>query len=342
MIKNDEIDNYQDYYKQILFYLSKNENQDILNQLDLDLIIDNYIKFYDELDISIWEFILENIFNIEDKDKFNDYISILMKFFEEKPKRIQAKHLVILIENIKNHSKPIISKILFNTLITLYSSGINLDIYLIVSSLEKTISFYEEENIRKILGFYQHYLREKGNKYKDFVYSRFVKLKYELDKYGKEKFISEFNIDKSKADEKWLDYVKRRFKFLTMNSGLDIINNIPIRLDFELSKKVYKIKSADKIYKKIIESYKDDKLDNKKNEINEKLEIKEDKEIKVPINNEKISSITKDNIVLILEDIQEFIENNKDKFNQREIKRIYNTMSGLFEDIKDIKKIIKN
>jgi hypothetical protein len=50
------------YYKQILQYISTIDNVNkkikLLDELNFDLVIENYLKFHNELDIDIWDYII--------------------------------------------------------------------------------------------------------------------------------------------------------------------------------------------------------------------------------------------------------------------------------------------
>jgi len=350
LIDSNEVENFEEYYKQILYYLSKNPNNQILEKLDINLIIDTYLKSYKELSLDIWRYVLiKTIENIED----NDNISKLMKFFEDKTKETQRKHLEVLIDILKQQEKPLLNTIVFNTLVTLFSGLLyKINIYEAAFALEKTFSFYKEDNIIKILRFYKFYLEKTREKYKAFVASRFIKIKYELDENDKNRFKDNFDGEYSKFNEEWLNFVKRRVKFLKVEATTEIISKIPLRIDYELAKKTYKLKRVDDIYKKIIDSYDVEELSEETiKEVLQEAEKELKKESKVELANkietpqvensiepikEETIIVNKDNILDILDSIQDFIYEYKE-WDRRFIKQISNTLTGIKEDVDKIR-----
>ena len=334
LIKNKEVD-VSNYTRSILYYLSNHSQE--YHLLDMDLIVDTYIKHYEDFNnLSIWEYLLRE--NIEAENI--DNISILMKLFEELSFKQKKEHLFVLVNIIKANEKPILIKQIFNTLITLFSDNINIvNICDMVVSLENTLSFYDNENIRKILGFYQHYLSDRKNKYKGIVGSRFIKLKFELDEDGKEYNDIDDNLE-------WFDFVKRRVKFLKVQSDISVMSKIPVRLNSKLCSKINGTKHVDKIYEKIIEELKkedDKKIDeiiknrvlSKPTKEQTKIEEKNTENSNTDsIENNQIQ-VSKENLTEILDQIQDFIENNKTNFNKKEIRNIKNILSGIKDELEE-------
>jgi hypothetical protein len=320
VIKNNNEVDVSNYARAILYHLSNHSKE--FHILDMGLIVDTYMKYYEDFNnLSVWEYLIkENI-----KNENIDNISILMKLFENLSYKEKREHLLVLVNVIKNSERPILIKQIFNTLITLFSANIDIiKICDIVVSLEKTLSFYDDENIRKILGFYQHYLNDRQNKHKRLIGSRFVKLKFELDKEGR----NYHNIDN---DDEWFDFVKRKVKFLHIESNRYIIRQIPIRMESDICYKLVNMKSVDEIYNRIISSY-------SQNEKSKKEEIEESvvsNEIKVTNETQKDDNM---DVVQKLEEIQEFIDENRDSFNKRDVRKILNMVNALRDDLKELKK----
>ena len=322
LIKNNEIKNYQIYYKQILYYLSKKNiigKIDILDKLDIKLIVDNYLKYYNEFDLIIWKYIVNSIFN--DIKNSDYYISRLMKFFEGKHEDTKLKHIEVIIKVLKQQEEPILNRLLFNTFINIFSNISNrIEIYDIAFSLEKTLSFYNRDNIEKILDFYNSYLDNREKKYKDFIASRFIKIKYELDGLGKERFNNRG--DYTQLDDAWLSFIKENIGYSEVKSNKETISKIPLRIEDELAQKIYKIEDVDEIYKMTIDYY-DSKYDYQRNK-------------KV----EQINIINILDIVDILDTIQDFIEDYKD-WDRKTLRDISNRLSGIKEDIEKIRENVK-
>jgi len=351
LIVNDDVENYQDYYRQILYYLSKNDKDisDILDRLDIELIIGNYLQYYKEFGLNIWGYLINSVLNdIEEKER---YVSTLMKFFEKKDIDTKIKHINVVIESLKQQEKPVLNTILFNTFITLFSDLSNkIQMYDIVFALEKTLSFHNEENIKKILGFYNFYLRDKKKKCcKEFIASRFIKIKYEIDKVEKSRFAENFKGDRAMFNDAWLNFIKRRVKYLKVEVTTDIIAKIPLRLEYELLKNIYKVSNVDKIYKRVIQYYQ-----NKRPSANvaetKPADAEETKpanvaEVKADVKDtssskEKWNDINKGNIIDILDSVQVFIE-GCDDWNRKLLRDISNMLSGIKDDVEAIKNRLK-
>jgi len=325
--EGEDIEKFNPYYKQILYAISKMNRLDLLDRLDFDLIVETYINNYSELSKEIWKYILERVFMNLDED----LLVKVMKFFEDKNKKVKREHLEILVQTLNKEVK---NKIVFNRLITLFWD-ISIDVCDMIYALEHTADFNDMENIKKLLGYYLHYLSDKKNKYKGLIGSRYIVIRYFYDKE-----------DRDFMKEGWFDVVKGRVKFLKVNSSEKVIRQIPHKLDREVCKKIVNLKYVDDIYKKILEEKNKESgyevLGKHLIEENQKPEYElekgvEKEEKKDNVNQNEKVIISKDTIVDILEEIQDYVSENEEEFSKKDIIKIFNAVAGLKEEIEKIK-----
>ncbi len=330
LLEKDKIDNFIDYYKQILYYISVEKKFNLLEKLDFDLIVENYIKFYNELDITIWEYLVkETLLNISE-NKSNDILSKLMKFFEDKTKNVQKEHLKVVALTIIEQNREIKNKILFNSLITMFSR-INFSICDAIHALEYTMDTEDKENIRKILGFYQFHLKNGNKRHKSLIGSRFLKIKYELDKDGKEWFEKE-NIEKN-----WFEFIKRKIKFLRVEIDEETLKKIPLRLNKNLCQKLIELKTVDEIYKKILEEEQEKSNQKAKmiiSKINKSEENTNAKDLE-EVNSTKIV-ITEENIFDVLDEIDMFLSESAKTLSANKKRRISRDLRGILKILEDL------
>ena len=318
------------YYRQILYYISKTKTFEVLDNLELNLVINNYLEFFNEFDIKIWEWIIINVFNNRDNIEFNDRILKISEFLENSlAKKELIEHLKVLTSILTIQEGEFRHKELFNTLYSYLTTLSNYPICDTIVSLEKTMSLLEENDIVKVLMFYKNYLQDRKNKYKGLVGSRFIKLKYEYDKFDRARY--------NKTNEEWFEFVKTRVKFLKVESDYFIMRRIPARLNKELCEKVRNIKLVDEIYQKIINEFKkeeNEKIDeiiqknDEKLQENEKNKVKENKEIAETKEN-KTLPVSKENVIEVLKETQKIIFKNRKSFDDTEIMELFNTISGI-------------
>ena len=347
LVKSKNVD-VSDYYKQLLFYIDKHSKE--YNLIDLDNLIKLYKENYKDLSKDVWNYILQEVFK---KDNvLMDKIPDVMKSFDEFNRKELQEHLIILIAVLKELPK-IVDNFLFNTLITLFSKDVNYKLCDGVVLLEKTMSFFEPKNIEKIKGFYKYYLKEKNN-YKAFIGSRYLKVVYD-EKYEKiKKLPYKERMEELNATIKYEInrlYLKKMFSNLDIDDLVkNVLHKIKSRMDDELCSKLYKEKYIDDVYKKIMESYvKSENPTPKPEPIQEvSVSVPEKEQTQIPTpptstpqqNVEVIEDkfvIKRDNIVEILEEIQDFLDEQGQELDRKLIRKINNTLTGMLEDIKDLK-----
>jgi len=301
LIKEKGITIPKEYAKNLIFYIDKTTKEYEL--FEIDTLIETFKEHSTELSKDVFIYLTNKIF----KENLEEKIPSLLKIFDIQNKPIKKELTIILLDILKDilQTQKLTNSYLFNTLITQISANFNnLEICKIIYVLENIINFYKEEQIKKLLGLYYYQIKQK-NTYVPLIASRYIKLAYE--------FSPEFKHN--------LEKLKRRLKFLKLNLDDSIIKNIPIKLSYEYCKKVYKLSKVEQIYKKL--TYNEEKLEKTNTTINlhNNDNIKEEK-------------LSIENVIEKLEEIQYFLDENKDLLDKRTVKKILNILSGMRDDLK--------
>jgi|GEM_PF-4781926 len=322
------------YYKQILSYLATNSQRfDVLD--DFGHLVDNYKTFYKDLDISIWEYIAKK--SIEEKLIIGKVMSIFQKFRKEKDYKAQREHIDILVPLIQNRTSPVISRDLFNDLITIFSGIKDYPVCEMVTTLEKSMSIRSGEDIEKILKFYKYKIFKEGTRNdKLLLLSRYLNIAFKYDLKGKREF-EESNLSSKMS---WLEYLLS--KWIKIFGKIELkersLKRVPVRLNKKLCEIGLKANTIESLHLKIIAQM-DKEKETKKGKISKDMATFTTKKDKNGDNKEVLAEDKPKNSLkdLALKEDQKSDKNNKKKRLKNIKNKKFSTPKSDTKEYKELK-----